>query len=90
MIEGVTQMLLPRSAVSARCAYRPGNEHLRGRRDHSSQMWQLLVFELWHRNFLEVPRNGERLPVEVVPSARAALGEQQAKSSAALAPHPVG
>ncbi|MGB7763889.1 MAG: asparagine synthase (glutamine-hydrolyzing), partial [Candidatus Acidiferrales bacterium] len=29
------------------------NEHLRGRRDHSSKLWRLLALELWHRNFLE-------------------------------------
>jgi asparagine synthase (glutamine-hydrolysing) len=29
------------------------DEHLRGRRDRSSVLWQLVVFELWHRNFLE-------------------------------------
>lgn len=28
-------------------------EHFRGRRDHSSKLWRLLMFELWHRNFLE-------------------------------------
>ena len=28
------------------------DEHLRGRRDRSSDLWILLVFELWHRNFL--------------------------------------
>ena len=28
-------------------------EHSRGYRDHSSCLWQLLVFELWHRNYLE-------------------------------------
>lgn len=28
-------------------------EHFRGRRDHSGKIWILLVFELWHRNFLE-------------------------------------
>ena len=27
-------------------------EHLSGRRDHSGRIWMLLVFELWHRNFL--------------------------------------
>ena len=27
-------------------------EHSRGRRDHSAQIWSLLMFELWHRNFL--------------------------------------
>jgi asparagine synthase (glutamine-hydrolysing) len=28
-------------------------EHLCGRRDHSARIWRLLMFELWHRNFLE-------------------------------------
>lgn len=29
------------------------DEHLRGRRNHSGVLWMMLVFELWHRNFLE-------------------------------------
>ena len=29
------------------------DEHLRGRRDHLGVLWMMLVFELWHRNFLE-------------------------------------
>jgi asparagine synthase (glutamine-hydrolysing) len=29
------------------------DEHWRGRRDRSSEIWMLLMFELWHRNFLE-------------------------------------
>ena len=28
-------------------------EHFDQRRDHSARLWRLLVFELWHRNFLE-------------------------------------
>ena len=28
-------------------------EHFDERRDHSARLWRLLVFELWHRNFLE-------------------------------------
>jgi asparagine synthase (glutamine-hydrolysing) len=28
-------------------------EHWRGRRDHSGSLWILLMFELWHRNFLD-------------------------------------
>jgi len=28
-------------------------EHLSGRRDHSWQLWQLLVFELWHRQYVD-------------------------------------
>ena len=35
------------------------NEHFRGRRDHSGRIWRLLVFELWHRNYLErIPKSG--------------------------------
>jgi asparagine synthase (glutamine-hydrolysing) len=29
------------------------DEHFRERRDHSGRIWRLLIFELWHRNFLE-------------------------------------
>lgn len=29
------------------------SEHQRGERDHSTALWQLLAFELWHRNYLE-------------------------------------
>ncbi len=29
------------------------DEHIRGRRDRSSDLWILVIFELWHRNFLE-------------------------------------
>jgi asparagine synthase (glutamine-hydrolysing) len=28
-------------------------EHQHGEFDHSAKLWQLLIFELWHRNFLE-------------------------------------
>ena len=43
------------------------DEHLRGRFDRSSRIWQLLMFELWHRNFLEV-RSAEQpaLPASVI------------------------
>jgi asparagine synthase (glutamine-hydrolysing) len=34
------------------------DEHFRGRRDQSATLWLLLIFELWHRNFLErLPSN---------------------------------
>jgi asparagine synthase (glutamine-hydrolysing) len=36
------------------------DEHARGRRDHSGGIWLLLMFELWHRNFLE--QAGRRQP----------------------------
>jgi hypothetical protein len=29
------------------------DEHFRGRRNHAGRIWRLLVFELWHRNYLE-------------------------------------
>jgi len=29
------------------------DEHFRKRRDHSGGIWHWLIFELWHRNFLE-------------------------------------
>jgi asparagine synthase (glutamine-hydrolysing) len=28
-------------------------EHLTGRRDHTLRLWQLLMFELWHREYLD-------------------------------------
>jgi asparagine synthase (glutamine-hydrolysing) len=36
------------------------NEHLRGYRDRAGAIWLLLVFELWHRNFLEA--RGANIP----------------------------
>jgi asparagine synthase (glutamine-hydrolysing) len=31
------------------------DEHLAGRRDHTLRLWQLLVFELWQRQYMDVP-----------------------------------
>jgi asparagine synthase (glutamine-hydrolysing) len=28
-------------------------EHLSGKRDHALRLWQLLVFELWHRQYVD-------------------------------------
>jgi asparagine synthase (glutamine-hydrolysing) len=50
------------------------DEHFRGRRDHAGALWLLLVFELWHRNFLEARELGghgmapELSTAETVPS----------------------
>jgi asparagine synthase (glutamine-hydrolysing) len=30
-------------------------EHLSGKRDHTLRLWQLLVFELWHRQHMDTP-----------------------------------
>jgi len=45
-------------------------EHRRGRRDHSAQIWMLLMFELWHRNFL-APAKGRESQQECFPVAHA-------------------
>jgi asparagine synthase (glutamine-hydrolysing) len=34
------------------------DEHLAGRRDHTLRLWQLTVFELWHRQYLDTPSVG--------------------------------
>ncbi len=42
------------------------DEHFRGRRDRAGLLWILLVFELWHRNFIEAKgpeASGASLPV---------------------------
>jgi asparagine synthase (glutamine-hydrolysing) len=39
------------------------DEHFRGRRDQSSRIWRLLMFELWHRNFLETIRTADVPPL---------------------------
>jgi asparagine synthase (glutamine-hydrolysing) len=36
------------------------NDHFRGRRDNSGEIWLLLTFELWHRNFLEFQAEGSQ------------------------------
>ena len=44
-------------------------EHVGGRRDHTLRLWQLLVFELWHRRYLD---NAEPLQSEAEHPTRAA------------------
>ena len=43
------------------------DEHFQGRRDRSGEIWRLLIFELWHRNFLERVRmaDGDTEPYRV-------------------------
>jgi asparagine synthase (glutamine-hydrolysing) len=36
-------------------------EHLAGRRDHTLRLWQLMVFELWHRQYMDAPGAGAPL-----------------------------
>ncbi len=53
------------------------SEHVSGRRDRSYDIWLLLVFELWHRNFLE-PRRVSPNASSIVPQS-----VRQEKESAA-------
>ena len=36
-------------------------EHLAGTRDHTLRLWQLLVFELWHRQYVDAPAAASRV-----------------------------
>jgi asparagine synthase (glutamine-hydrolysing) len=53
------------------------NEHIRGRRDRSRELWLLLVFELWQRNFVAKAgkSNVREADVLVLPK-RSVNGEQ--------------
>jgi hypothetical protein len=44
-----------RGYFQARFVDRLVSEHLSGRRDHALRLWQLLMFELWHRRHLDRP-----------------------------------
>jgi len=46
------------------------SEHTSGQRDHSAQLWQLLILELWHRNYLPSVSANQRAAqtVETVPA----------------------
>jgi asparagine synthase (glutamine-hydrolysing) len=49
-----------RGYFDARFIDRLIREHLSGTRDHSLRLWQLLVLELWHREYLDAPALGSR------------------------------
>ncbi len=44
------------------------DEHHSGRRDHSAEIWMLLIFELWHRNFIESTSYERASTLGTVPS----------------------
>ena len=44
---------LQRGYFESRFVKRIVNEHLSGRRDHTLRLWQLVVFERWHRQYLD-------------------------------------
>jgi asparagine synthase (glutamine-hydrolysing) len=58
---------LQRGYVRAQAVIELVNEHCSGKRDHSSEIWLLLVFELWHRNFLESNRSEHGPTLEAEP-----------------------
>ncbi len=41
-------------------------EHLSGRRDHTLRLWQLVIFERWHRQYLDRRPRAGRVPVAAV------------------------
>ncbi len=44
---------LSRGYVKQRYIHQLLDEHERGRRDHSAQLWALFMLELWHRTFID-------------------------------------
>ena len=55
------------------------DEHFRGRRNHSGRLWLLLMFELWHRNFLETAERDE--PSIAVNRLSAAIASTEGRKS---------
>ena len=45
-------------------------EHVTARRDHSARLWALVVFELWHRQYIDTSERVAALPItEALPAA---------------------
>ena len=45
------------------------DEHLAGRRDHTLRLWQLVVFERWHREYVTAERSALPISAPAFPSA---------------------
>ena len=58
-LTGIFADVLGSARTRQRGYFQPGfvdrlvREHLSGQRDHTLRLWQLLVFELWHRHYLD-------------------------------------
>jgi asparagine synthase (glutamine-hydrolysing) len=57
---------LQRGYLNARGVRRMLDEHFRQRRNHAGRIWRLLMFELWHRNYLERLHDEESVGPEAV------------------------
>jgi asparagine synthase (glutamine-hydrolysing) len=51
------------------------DDHVSGRRDHTVQLWQLVVFERWHARYMS-SRSGNRLPLSSPQLPLAAAAER--------------
>ena len=49
------------------------DEHLAGKRDHTLRLWQLVIFERWHRQYLDAPASSTAGQGIVVPESAPAL-----------------
>jgi len=45
------------------------DEHLAGKRDHTLRLWQLVLFERWHQQYVAAERNGLPHSAPALPSA---------------------
>ena len=68
----LSQTTLQRGYFDARFVRRIVDDHLRGTRDHTLRLWQLVIFERWHRLYVTAERNNLPLSIPAVPSAAAA------------------
>jgi asparagine synthase (glutamine-hydrolysing) len=61
-------------------------EHSRGRRDHSAHIWMLLMFELWHRNFLApaMGQESQQVCFSTVPISGQRNGVERPESSSVV------
>jgi asparagine synthase (glutamine-hydrolysing) len=68
----LSRAALARGYFQAPFVRRLVDEHLRGQRDHTLRLWQLVVFETWHRQYIDsnpVPQSAPAVPLRnAVPS----------------------